>query len=61
MIEEGSFQPDRYNDVLTTSIGTTEHSGRLRGFGGAGVKIVYRKGSKGKASHVECISKAEFN
>jgi hypothetical protein len=33
----------------------------LRGFGGAGVKIVYGKGSKGKASHAECINKAEFN
>jgi hypothetical protein len=61
MIQEGSFQPDRYNDVLITSIGTTEHSGRFRGFGGAGVKTVYGKGSKGKSSHTECISKAEFN
>jgi hypothetical protein len=25
------------------------------------VKIVYGKGSKGKTSHAECISKAEFN
>jgi hypothetical protein len=25
------------------------------------VKIVYGKGSNGKASHAECISKAEFN
>jgi hypothetical protein len=61
MIQEGSFQPDRYNDVLTTFIGTTEHSERVRGFGGAGVKAVYGKGSKGKTSHAECISKAEFN
>jgi hypothetical protein len=61
MIQEGSFQPDRYNDVLITSIGTTEHSGRLRGFGCAGVKTVYEKGLKGKAFHTECISKAEFN
>jgi hypothetical protein len=61
MIQEGSFQPDRYNDVLTTSIGTTEHSGRLRGFGGACVKTVYGNGSKGKASHAECINKVEFN
>jgi len=61
MIQEGSFQPDRYNDILTASIGTTEHSGRVRGFRGAGVKAVYEKASKGKTSHAECISKAEFN
>lgn len=61
MIQEGSFQADRYNDILTTSIGTAEHPGRVRGFGGAGVKAVYGKGSKDKASHAECISKAEFN
>jgi hypothetical protein len=60
MIQEGSFQSDRYNDVLTTSIGTAEHSGRVSEFGGAGVKAVYEKGSKGKKSHAECISKAEF-
>jgi hypothetical protein len=30
-------------------------------FGGASVKTVYGKGSKGKVSHAECISKAEFN
>jgi hypothetical protein len=61
MIQEGSFQPDRYNDVLTTSIGMVEHSRRVRGFCGASVKAVYGKGSKGKASHAECIIKAEFN
>jgi glutamate-1-semialdehyde aminotransferase len=60
MIQEGSFQPDRYNDILTTSIGTAEHLGRVRQFGSAGVKAVYGKGSKGKTSHAECISKAEF-
>jgi hypothetical protein len=55
MIQEGSFQPDRYNDVLTTSIGTAEHSERLRGFGGAGVKTVYGKGLKGKAEFNELL------
>jgi hypothetical protein len=47
MVQEGSFQLNRYNDALTTFIGIAEHSGRVREFSGAGVKAVYGKGSKG--------------
>jgi hypothetical protein len=60
MIQKRSFQPDHYNDVLTTFIRTTEHPRRVRGFGGVGVKAVYGKGSKGKISHAEYMSKVEF-
>jgi hypothetical protein len=60
MVQDGSFQSDRYNDVLTASIGTPEHLGRVRGFGGAGMKVVYMKGPIGKTSHAACISKSEL-
>jgi hypothetical protein len=60
MVQEGSFQPNRYNDVLTTSIGTTEHPRRVREFGSAGVKAVYEKGLKRKISYAVCISKFEL-
>ncbi|KAJ3690053.1 hypothetical protein LUZ61_019217 [Rhynchospora tenuis] len=45
------FQPNRQNDLLTSSIGTPEHSGRLRGYPVySGVKQVFGKGTR-KASH----------
>src|SRR5438876_5730743 len=30
---QGSFVPDRENDILTKALGTKEHPGRTRGFG----------------------------
>ena len=38
---QGSFVPDRENDVLTKALGTKEHPGRTRGFGS---KVPWKKG-----------------
>src|SRR5207244_12898835 len=38
---QGSFMPDRENDVLTKALGTKEHPGRTRGFGS---KVPWKKG-----------------
>jgi hypothetical protein len=59
-VSQVSFQPYRYNDVLTASIGTPEYLRRVRGFGSANMNVVYKKGSKGKTSHNACISKSEL-
>jgi hypothetical protein len=34
LVSQGLFQSERYNDVLSVSIGTSEHSSRLRGHSG---------------------------
>src|SRR5204863_5554172 len=38
---QGSFVPDRENDVLTKALETKEHPGRARGFG---YKVPWKKG-----------------
>ena len=40
-VTQGSFVPDRENDVLTKALGTKEHPGRTRGFGS---KVPWKKG-----------------
>src|SRR5438128_8546428 len=35
-VTQGSFVPDRENDVLTKALGNKEHSGQTRGFGSKG-------------------------
>ncbi|KAJ3702590.1 hypothetical protein LUZ61_006295 [Rhynchospora tenuis] len=48
---KSGFQPNRQNDLLTSSIGTPEHSGSLRGYPVySGVKQVFGNGTR-KASH----------
>ncbi|KAJ3688280.1 hypothetical protein LUZ61_018925 [Rhynchospora tenuis] len=45
--ESGEFKASRQNDILTSAIGTKEHSGRLRGYPQfTGVKKVFGKGTR---------------
>ncbi|KAJ3684225.1 hypothetical protein LUZ61_013389 [Rhynchospora tenuis] len=47
LAKSGDFQAYRQNDILTTTIGTREHSGRLRGYPHySGVKQVFGKGTR---------------
>lgn len=47
-MRSGNYVPDRCNDLLSSSIGTAEHPGRLRGHptGYVGVKSVYGSGKR---------------
>src|SRR5438045_2433353 len=40
-VTQGSFVPDRENDILTQALGNKEHSGRTRGIGS---KVPWKKG-----------------
>ncbi|KAJ3697838.1 hypothetical protein LUZ61_001543 [Rhynchospora tenuis] len=45
--ESGELQANRQNDILTSSIGTAEHSGRVRGYPDyAGFKNTFGKGTR---------------
>ncbi|KAJ3676005.1 hypothetical protein LUZ60_003417 [Juncus effusus] len=59
---QGLFQSDRYNDILSSSIGTPEHPGRIRGHSTfATLSTVYGKVPRKKTSHAGCITQAELD
>ncbi|KAJ3694924.1 hypothetical protein LUZ60_000301 [Juncus effusus] len=59
---QGLFKSDRYNDILSASIGKPEHPGRLRGHSSfATFSTVYGKGPRRKTSHAGCITQAELD
>ena len=53
----GTLKADRHNDLLSASIGTAEHPGRLRAYssGYTKVKNVYGKGSRRRSHAAEMI------
>ena len=53
---EGKFRSDGTSDVLSASLGTPEHSGRLRGHpqGYVGKKTIYGKGKRKVNAHNAC-------
>src|SRR6266511_1483432 len=53
---QGSFVPDRENDVLTKALGTKEHPGRTRGFGS---KVPWKKGFPQDAHRYKSRKNAE--
>jgi hypothetical protein len=59
---QGLFQSNRYNDILSASIGTPEHPGRIRGHSTfATLSNVYGREPRKKTSHADCITKAELD
>ena len=52
----GTFKADRHNDLLSASIGTAEHPGRLRAYSSGYTKVnVYGKGSRRRSHAAERI------
>jgi len=59
---QGTFTSERQHDILSASIGTPEHPGRIRGHSEfASLKTVFGKSTKKRTIHSDCISKAQAN
>jgi len=59
LVSQDLFQSKHYNDVLSASIGTSEHSSRLRGHSDFITPSLVFDKLKRRTSHSECFTKSK--